>query len=322
MAKTRNTAAARNAYGQTLVELGRARNDIVVLDADLSSSTRTAWFAQAFPERFFDCGVAEANLITIAAGLATCGKIPFASTFAVFGTERAYNQIRQSIAYTRLNVKLVCSHSGITVGPDGASHHTVFDIAIMRVLPNMVTLVPADAPETAEAVRAMVDYNGPVYMRLGRTPVPVIYDEPYSFNGQRLQFQIGQSVELTSGNDVTIICNGLMVAEALDAAEALKAENIQVRVVNMHTIKPLDIQAICKAAQETGAIVTAEEHSIIGGLGSAVSEVVVQNYPVPMGCVGVNDIFTESGTDTELLQIYDLTATRLITTVRAVMQQK
>lgn len=322
MAKTRIKAAARNAYGHTLLELGRARKDIVVLDADLSSSTRTAWFAQAFPERFFDCGVAEANLITIAAGLAACGKIPFASTFAVFGTERAYNQIRQSIAYTRLNVKLVCSHSGITVGPDGASHHTVFDIAIMRVLPNMVVLAPADAPETAEAVRAIVDYSGPVYMRLGRTPVPVIYDEPYSFKGQRHQFQIGRSIELTSGNDVTIISNGLMVAEALDAAEALKSEDIQVRVLNMHTIKPLDTHAICKAARETGAIVTAEEHSIIGGLGSAVSEVVVHNYPVPMEYIGINDIFTESGTDTELLQIYDLTAAKLISTVRKLMQRR
>lgn len=322
MAKTRVKAAARNAYGHTLLELGRARKDIVVLDADLSSSTRTAWFAQAFPDRFFDCGVAEANLITIAAGLATCGKIPFASTFAVFGTERAYNQIRQSIAYTRLNVKLVCSHSGITVGPDGASHHMIFDIAIMRVLPNMVVLVPADALETAEAVRAMVDYSGPVYMRLGRTPVPVIYDEPFSFGGQRLQFQIGRSIELKSGNDVTIISNGLMVAEALDAADALKAEDIQVRVLNMHTIKPLDVHAITKAARETGAIVTAEEHSVIGGLGSAVSEIVVQNYPVPMEYVGINDIFTESGTDTELLQIYDLTAAKLQSTVHKVLERK
>jgi transketolase len=192
----------------------------------------------------------------------------------------------------------------------------------MRVLPNMVVLVPADAPETAEAVRAMVDYSGPVYMRLGRTPVPVIYDEPYTFDNQQLQFQIGRSIELASGNDVTIISNGLMVAEALNAAEALKTEDIQVRVLNMHTIKPLDVQAICKAARETGAIVTAEEHSIIGGLGSAVSEVVVQNYPVPMECVGVNDIFTESGTDNELLQIYDLTAAKLISTVRTVMQRK
>jgi len=185
-----------------------------------------------------------------------------------------------------------------------------------------VVLVPADAPETAEAMHAMVEYVGPVYMRLGRTPVPVIYGEPYSFNGERLNFQIGQAIELTSGNDVTIISNGLMVAEALDAAEVLKAENIRVRVLNMHTIKPLDVQAICKAARETGAIVTAEEHSIIGGLGSAVSEVVVQNYPVPMECVGVNDIFTESGTDNELLQIYDLTASKLISTVRAIMQRK
>lgn len=315
-------AATRDAYGKALVELGKKYKDVVVLDADLSESTRTNWFAKEFPDRFFDCGIAEENLITIAAGLATCGKIPFASTFAVFGTERAYNQIRQTVAYPKLNVRIVCTHSGITVGPDGTSHQTTFDVAIMRALPNMTVLVPADAPETTAAVNTMVEYNGPIYMRLGRTAQRVFYDADYSYNGKKQKFEIGKSVELRPGKDVTVICNGIMVAEAMDAAEALKAEGIDARVVNMHTVKPIDQEAIIKAAKETKAIVTAEEHSIIGGLGGAVAEVLVRNIPVPVEMVGVNDTFTESGSDVELQKIFGLTSKEIIAAAKKVVKRK
>jgi len=320
--KTVAKATARDAYGRMLVELGRKYKDIVVLDADLSESTRTAWFAKEFPDRFFNCGIAEENLITIAAGLATCGKIAFASTFAVFGTERAYNQIRQAVAYPRLNVKIVCSHSGITVGPDGTSHQTIFDVALMRVLPNMTVLVPADAPETAAAVRAMVEYDGPAYMRLGRTPVRTFYEEDYSYKGRRQRFEIGKSIELRPGNGVAIICNGIMVAEAMDAAEALALEGIDARVVNMHTVKPLDQEAILRAAQETGAIVTTEEHSVVGGLGGAVAEVLVRGFPVPVEMVGVRDVFTYSGRDEELQRIYGLTSKEIASAARRVVERK
>jgi transketolase len=322
MSQTKAKAAARDAYGRTLVELGRKNQDIVVLGADLSSSTRINWFAKEFPERFFECGVAEENLITIAAGLATCGKMPFASTFAVFGTERAYNQIRQAIAYPNLNVRLVCTHSGVTVGPDGASHQTTFDIAIMRVLPNMTILVPADAPETAAAVTAMVKHVGPIYMRLGRTPVRTFYDDDYSYNGVKQRFEIGKSVELRCGSDVAIICNGVMVAEAMDAAEALSSDGIDARVLNMHTVKPIDENAIIQAAVDTGAIVTAEEHSIIGGLGGAVAEVLVRKKPVPVEMVGVQDIFTESGEADELLKLYGLTGNEIASAARRVVERR
>lgn len=315
-------AATRDAYGKALVELGKKYKDVVVLDADLSESTRTNWFAKEFPDRFFDCGIAEENLITIAAGLATCGKIPFASTFAVFGTERAYNQIRQTIAYPKLNVRIVCTHSGITVGPDGTSHQTTFDVAIMRALPNMTVLVPADAPETTAAVNVMAEYDGPIYMRLGRTPQRVFYDADYSYKGNKQKFEIGKSVELRPGRDLTIICNGIMVAEAMDAADALKAEGIDARVINMHTVKPIDKEAIIKAAEETRAIVTAEEHSIIGGLGGAVAEVLVRNKPVPVEMVGVNDTFTESGSDVELQKIFGLTSKEIIEAAKKVVKRK
>lgn len=322
MDKKMAKAAARDAYGRTLVELGRKYKDIVVLSADLSSSTRVKWFAEEFPDRFFECGVAEENLITIAAGLATCGKMPFASTFAVFGTERAYNQIRQAVAYPNLQVRLVCTHSGITVGPDGASHQTTFDIAIMRVLPNMTVLVPADAPETAAAVKAMVEHEGPIYMRLGRTPVRTFYGEDYSYKGRKQRFEIGRSVELRAGRDVTVICNGIMVAEAMDAAETLGSEGIDVRVINMHTVKPIDEEAIVRAAGETGAIVTAEEHSTIGGLGGAVAEVVVRKNPVPVEMIGIRDLFTESGRADELQQIYGLTSREVAVAARRVIKRK
>jgi len=322
MTVKRAMAAARDAFGRTLVELGRTHREIVVLGADLSSSTRINWFAEAFPDRFFECGIAEENLITVAAGLATCGKMPFASTFAVFETERAYNQIRQAVAYPNLNVRLVCTHSGVTVGPDGASHQTTFDVAIMRVLPNMTVLVPADAPETAAAVRAMVSHQGPIYMRLGRTPVRTFYDDDYSYNGVKHRFEIGRSVELRRGRDVAIICNGVMVAEALDAADALAAEGVDARVINMHTVKPLDETAILQAAGETGALVTAEEHSLIGGLGGAVAEVVARHHPVPVEMVGVPDIYTESGEAEELLHLYGLTAHEIAAAARRAVNRR
>jgi len=316
MNQTKAKAAARDAYGRTLVELGRKHRDIVVLGADLSSSTRINWFAEEFPERFFECGIAEENLITIAAGLATCGKMPFASTFAVFGTERAYNQIRQAIAYPNLNVRLVCTHSGVTVGPDGASHQTTFDIAIMRVLPNMTIIVPADAPETAVAVKSMIEHNGPIYMRLGRTSVRTFYDDDYSYNGVKQRFEIGKSVELRSGSDLTIIC-----AEAMDAAEILYSEGIDTRVINMHTVKPIDEEAIIKAAVETGAIVTAEEHSIIGGLGGAVAEVLARKNPVPVEMIGIQDMFTQSGEADELLKLYGLTSNEIASAARRAVKR-
>jgi transketolase len=322
MSPRRGKAAARDAYGRTLVELGRTHGDIVVLSADLSSSTRVNWFAEAFPERFFECGIAEENLITVAAGLATCGKMPFASTFAVFETERAYNQIRQTVAYPNLNVRLVCTHSGVTVGPDGASHQTTFDIAIMRVLPNMTVLVPADAPETAAAVRAMVAHQGPIYMRLGRTPVRTFYADDYSYHGVKQRFEIGKSVELRRGRDVAIICNGVMVAEAMDAADLLSAEGVDARVINIHTVKPIDEAAILRAASETGAIVTAEEHSLIGGLGGAVAEVLARHYPVPVEMVGVPDLFTESGEADELLQLYGLTSREIASAARRAIARR
>ena len=321
MSQIKAKAAARDAYGRTLVELGRKYRDIVVLGADLSSSTRINWFAEEFPERFFECGIAEENLITVAAGLAACGKMPFASTFAVFETERAYNQIRQSIAYPNLNVRLVCTHSGVTVGPDGASHQTTFDIAIMRVLPNMTIIVPADAPETVAAVKAMIEHDGPIYMRLGRTSVRTFYDDDYSYNGVKRRFEIGKSVELRSGSDVTIICNGVMVAEAMDAAETLYSEGIDTRVINMHTVKPIDDKAIIKAAIETGAIVTAEEHSIIGGLGGAVAEVLARKNPVPVEMIGVQDMFTESGEADELLKLYGLTSNEIASAARRAVKR-
>jgi transketolase len=321
MSKTKAKAATRDAYGRTLVELGRKYRDIVVLGADLSSSTRINWFAEEFPERFFECGISEENLITVAAGLAACGKMPFASTFAVFETERAYNQIRQAIAYPNLNVRLVCTHSGVTVGPDGASHQTTFDIAIMRVLPNMTIIVPTDAPETAAAVKAMVEHDGPIYMRLGRTSVRTFYDNDYSYNGVKQKFEIGKSVELRRGSDVAIICNGVMVAEAMDAAEILYSEGIDARVINMHTVKPIDEEAIIKAAVETGVIVTAEEHSIIGGLGGAVAEILARKYPVPVEMVGVQDMFTESGEADELLKLYGLTSNEIVSAARRAVKR-
>lgn len=307
--------ATRDAYGKTLVELGRENDKIVVLDADLSGSTKTALFGKEFPERFFNVGIAEANMIGIAAGLAAGGMIPFASTFAVFAAGRAFEQIRQSVAYPRLNVKVVATHGGITVGEDGGSHQSVEDLAIMRSLPNMTVLCPADGPETAAAIRAVAAFPGPVYIRLGRGKVPVVFDGNYAF-------QIGRGVTLRSGSDLTFITTGLMTAQALRAADILAEEQISARVIHLGTIKPLDIELVLQAARETGAVVTAEEHSVIGGLGGAVCETLAEGCPVPVERVGLRDQFGQSGNADELLVHYGLTAPHLVEAAERVLKRK
>lgn len=307
--------ATRDAYGQTLVELGRENNDIVVLDADLSGSTKTALFAKEFPQRFFNAGIAEANMVGMAAGLAAGGMIPFASTFAVFASGRAFEQIRQSLAYPRLNVKIVATHGGITVGEDGGSHQSVEDLAIMRAVPNMVVLCPADGPETAAAVRAVAAYEGPVYMRLGRAKVPTVFSEPVTFT-------IGKGQVLRSGVDLSFVTTGLMTALALAAADILAEEGIRARVVHLGTIKPLDVDLLLQAARETGAIVTAEEHSVIGGLGGAVCEVLGEGFPVPVERVGLRDVFGQSGTAEDLLAYYGLTTAELVEAGERVLRRK
>ncbi|MCF6093437.1 transketolase family protein [Microaerobacter geothermalis] len=292
--------ATRDAYGEVLAELGAENKDIVVLDADLAKSTKTVDFAKKFPDRFFDVGIAEANMIGMAAGLATAGKIPFASTFALFGTLRVGDQIRNSICYPNLNVKIAVTHSGLTLGEDGASHQAVEDVALMRAIPNMTVIVPADAVETKKVIRTAAETYGPMYIRMGRPKVPVLFDDSY-------QFQIGKGVQIKDGSDVTIIAMGVMAHIALEAAEDLAKEGISARVINMSTIKPIDQEIIIRAAQETRGIVTAEEANIYGGLGGAVAEVLAENYPAPLRRVGVMDTFGESGTPDALLQKYGLT---------------
>lgn len=307
--------ATRDAYGEVLIELGRENEDIVVLDADLSKSTKTAGFAKAFPERFFNMGIAEQNLMGTAAGLSLGGKIPFASTFAIFAAGRAFEQIRNTIAYPKLNVKIAASHAGLTVGEDGASHQSIEDIALMRVLPNMTVLVPTDAVETKKAIRAAAVLPGPVYIRLGRPGVPAVFKDDY-------EYQIGRAVVLREGNDAAILATGIMVEAALAAAERLEPEGITVSVAAVHTIKPLDTATITALAQRTGALVTAEEHSIIGGLGSAVAETVAGEYPVPVVRVGIKDAFGESGTPAELLTAYGLDATAIAAAARQAVKMK
>ncbi|HOV80542.1 MAG TPA: transketolase family protein [Bacillota bacterium] len=310
-----NKMATRDAYGKALLDLGRENPDVVALDADLAKSTKSLEFGKAFPNRFFDMGVAEANMIGTAAGLAAAGKIPFCSSFAVFASGRAFDQVRNSVAYSAQNVKIGASHAGITVGEDGGSHQSVEDIALMRALPNMTVFVPADAVETAGAVRAAAAINGPVYIRLGRMAVPVLHEDGF-------EFVPGKAVTLRDGLDAALIATGIMVATALQAADMLAAKGIKVRVLDVHTIKPLDVEAVIKAAVETGALVTAEEHSVIGGLGSAVAEVLVENYPVPMKRVGIADRFGESGAPAELLEKHGLTAGALADAVREVIGRK
>ncbi|WP_027625187.1 transketolase family protein [Clostridium lundense] len=305
-----NKIATREAYGKVLAELGMNNEKIVVLDADLSKSTKTADFKKVCPERFVNMGIAEGNMMTVAAGMSTCDKIPFVSTFAIFATGRAYEQIRNSICYPKLNVKVCATHAGITVGEDGASHQSVEDISLMRGIPNMTVICPADAIETEKAIKAVAEYNGPCYVRLGRSGVSVIND----FEGY--DFKIGKAVKYREGKDATIIATGIMVDAALEAYNMLAEDGIKVRVLNIHTIKPIDKEAIVSAARETGVIVTAEEHSIIGGLGSAVCEVTSENHPVPVIRVGIKDTFGESGKPEELIKAYGLTAEDIVRAVK------
>lgn len=304
--------ATRDAYGKALAELGGRNKDIVVLDADLSRSTKTGDFFDLYPERFFNIGIAEANMVGIAAGFATTGKIPFVSTFAIFGTMRAADQVRNSICYPNLNVKLALTHAGITLGEDGASHQTVEDISVMRTLPNMTVIVPADGEEARQAVNAAAEYVGPVYLRLGRPKVPAIFDSSY-------KFEIGKGVVVHEGDDVTVIACGIMLSPALEAARELAGQGVSVRVINMPTIKPIDRDLIIAAARETKGIVTAEEHSIIGGLGSAVAEVVGESVPTKVLRVGVMDTFGESGKPDELLQKYGLTKEHIVSKIKEII---
>ena len=307
--------APREVYGKTLVELGRENPDIVVLDADLKTSTMTQYFEKEFPERFFEVGIAEQNMIGIACGLAASGKIPFASTFAVFAPGRCFDQIRVSVAQAKLNVKIVVTHAGVTVGEDGASHQALEDLALICSLPGFTVIVPADAVETAQVIRAVAAHQGPCYVRLCRPKLPVIYDNNY-------KFQIGKAVEMRPGNDAAIMAIGVMVAPALEAAKQLAQEGIDCRVINMSTLKPIDEAVIIKAAGETGAIVTAEEHQEHGGLGSIVARITARRYPVPMEFVAVKDVFGQSGKPAELLEKYGLTAKDIVAMVREVVNKK
>jgi transketolase len=306
--------ATRDAYGAALKQLG-TRDDILVLDADLAKATKTITFKKEFPEKFIDCGIAEGNMMGVAAGLATTGYTVFASSFAMFAAGRAFEQVRNSIAYPNLNVKIGATHAGISVGEDGASHQCCEDIALMRSIPNMVIINPADDVEAMAAVHAAVDHEGPVYMRFGRLAVPRVNNEDY-------KFELGKGVLLKDGKDVTIVATGLMVNEALIAAETLKAEGIDARVINIHTIKPIDKDILVAAAKETGAIVTAEEHSVIGGLGSAVSEALAEEYPVPVVKLGVNDTFGKSGPALELLKIFGLDAENIVIKAKKAIELK
>ncbi len=307
--------ATRDGYGDGLLALVEDKN-VVVMDADLAAATKTGVFKKACPERFFDCGIAEGNMMSIAAGLASAGKTVFASSFAMFAAGRAFEQVRNSIGYPHLNVKIGATHGGISVGEDGATHQCNEDIALMCTIPGMTVINPADAVEAKLAVIAAAKMDGPVYLRFGRLAVPVIFDEA------DYKFEIGKSVRLTEGNDVTIIATGLMVNEALIAAEQLKADGIAARVINMATIKPLDCEAVIAAAKETGAIVTAEEHSVIGGLGSAVASAVCESVPVPVIRVGVEDTFGKSGPALDLLPLYGLCAENIAAKAREAIARK
>ncbi len=307
--------ATREAYGNALAEFGDKYN-FVVLDADLAAATKTGIFKKKFPKRHIECGIAEGNMMCVAAGLAAAGITPFASSFAMFAAGRAFEQIRNSIAYPHLNVKIGATHAGITVGEDGATHQCLEDLALMRTLPGMVVINPADAVEARAAVEAAILYQGPVYLRFGRLAVPVIYDK------DTYKFEMGKGVQMKEGTDVTIIATGIMVDMALTAAEQLANEGISARVINMHTIKPIDRALVLDAAKETGAVVTAEEHNIIGGLGSAVAEVVSEGCPVPVLRVGVEDVFGRSGTVPALLEAYGLTPANIVAKAKAAVALK
>jgi transketolase len=311
-------ANPRDAYGETLLELGGKNQNIVVLDADLSKSTKTILFAKNYPDRFFEMGIAEANMISTAAGLASCGKIPFASSFAVFATGRVYDQIRIDVAYSEANVKIFATHGGISVGKDGASHQMIEDLALMRVLPNMTVFAPSDAPQTRRIVELMATTKGPMYARVGRANAPVLYKKE-DLKG----IQIGKGIILRDGSDITIIACGTMVDQAIEAHEKLASEGVSARVVDMHTIKPLDEKLVLKCAKETNGIIAVEEHSIIGGLGSAVSEVLAENnMHVRFKRIGVQDVFCESGEPDELFEKYGLSTPHIVRTVKALMKRK
>lgn len=308
-------ASTREAYGKVLVELGKTDPNIIVLDADLSHSTMTLYFAEVFPDRFFNCGLAEQNMVSIAAGLAASGKTTFVSTFAVFAACRCFDQLRMSISQPKLNVKVVATHGGITVGEDGFSHHAIEDLALFCALPGFNVIVPADAIETVEAVKLAAKSYGPFYIRLMRPKTPVVYNQDYKFT-------LGKAVTIRPGKDVTVITMGIMVSRALEAADKLASEGIDCRVLNVPTLKPLDEGAIIKAASETGAIVVAEEHLLHGGLGSRIAQVVVREKPVPMSFLGINDVYTKSGKSEELLQKHGLTANGIEEAVKSILNKK
>lgn len=311
MAEQKKKIATRESYGKTLVELGAEYPNLVVMDADLSESTKTALFGEAYPDRFFDCGIAEANMMGIAAGLASLGKVVFVSSFAMFAAGRAFEQVRNSIGYPHLNVKVAASHAGITVGEDGASHQCIEDIALMRAIPGMVVMCPADDVEAKAAVRAAAAYDGPVYIRLGRATCNVINDHP------DYKFEIGKGTVVKEGTDVTIVATGICVDSAIDAAEMLAKDGISAEVINICTIKPLDEELIIASAKKTGKVVTVEEHSVIGGLGSAVCDALSEKYPVPVKKVGIQDVFGESGPAAELVKKYGLDAEGVYESVKA-----
>lgn len=307
--------ATRQAYGDALVELGEKNKDIVVLDADLSKSTTTAKFGKKYPERFFNMGVAEANMMNTAAGLATCGKIPFVSSFSIFATGRAWEQIRNTICYSGLNVKIVATHSGVSVGPDGASHQCIEDLSLMRTIPTMTVIEPCDAVETRKAILAAVDYKGPLYIRLGRAAVPIITkkEDPYT---------IGKANILGTGDDVAIIACGALVVNSLTAADILSNEGIKATVVNMHTVKPIDQETLIKVAKQSKAVVTAEQHVLDGGLGSAVASILARTYPVPVEMIGIDNRFGQSGEPDILFREYHLLPEDIVLAVKRVLERK
>lgn len=307
--------ATRESYGMALAELGAQYPNVVVLDADLAEATKTATFKEAFPDRFIDCGIAECNMVGVAAGLATCGKIPFATSFAMFSTGRAFEQVRNSVCYPHLNVKIVGSHAGISVGEDGATHQCLEDLALMRTLPGMVVLNPADHYEMLAAVKAAIEHNGPVYIRLGRLAV-----ESFN-NSDDYHFEIGKGITLRDGKDITVVATGLMVSRAIEAVQALEKDGIDARLINIHTLKPLDRELIVKAAKETGKIVTVEEHNVIGGLGDAVCSALSEEYPAPVVKIGVNDEFGHSGPAVDLLEQFGLCASHIADVVKQTLKK-
>ena len=316
VAEKKEQIATRVAYGKTLAELGKENQNIVVLDADLSGSTQTKFFAKEFPDRFFNMGVAEQNMMGVAAGLASCGKIPFASSFAMFATGRAWEFVRNSIAHNHFNVKICASHAGLTVGEDGGSHQIIEDLALMRVIPQMTVIIPADATEAKLATRAIAEFFGPVYMRLGRSNVPVLFDE------KSFEFKIGKANIVKAGIDVSIFACGVMVSRALWAQEILASEGLSAEIINVSTIKPLDKETIITSVQKTGSAVTCEEHNIHGGLGDAVASVLSENYPVPMKKIGVMDEFGQGGKADELLVHYGLTKENIVKAAKEVIKRK